>query len=445
MEYLKKDLLYNLKKSLNSNFFKSVFVMASGSTLAQMINLLFSPFLTRIYGPEAFGVLGLFISIISVVTPMSALTLPTAIVLPKKNSEAVEITKASLSIIVVNALLTGMVIFFLRDYIIKVFNLSEISSFLYLIPFTVVIMGLVQITTEWVVRTKNFKLKSKGDVYKELISNIMKLVVGLFFPLAFILILFSLSGHLIYITFLLMGLHKAVKHISHRDSLSFSSTTWGILKKYKDFPLFRAPQALLEAFTQSLPIIILTAFFGPAPAGLYTIGKKVVKLPSILIGTSIGMVYYQRASEEANKSKPIFRLFMKSTLTLILTGIIPFSVFFFFSPVLFSLVFGSDWHRAGVYATWISLWAFSNFINYPAVRTLPVINAQKFHLKFSVYNITTKCLALVIGAAVFNNDLAAIILYSSTGAINNLIMISITGLLCSKFDQKNETLKNRSN
>lgn len=53
----------------------------SGTVGAQAIGLLTIPIITRQYGPEAFGVLGFVMAITNILNPVSALTLPSSIVI----------------------------------------------------------------------------------------------------------------------------------------------------------------------------------------------------------------------------------------------------------------------------------------------------------------------------------------------------------------------------
>jgi IS5 family transposase len=65
-----------------------VAVVASGTAGAQAITMGFSPVITRLYGPEAFGLLGVFMAMVQVLVPAAALTYPIAIVLPKEDRDA---------------------------------------------------------------------------------------------------------------------------------------------------------------------------------------------------------------------------------------------------------------------------------------------------------------------------------------------------------------------
>src|SRR5699024_11784167 len=102
-----------------------------------------------------------------------------------------------------------------------------------------------------------------------------------------------------------------------------------------------------------------------------------------LIGKSVGDVFYPRIAEAYNNDENVTNLIFKATVILAVIGIIPFGTVILFGPFLFSLVFGSDWFMAGEYARWIALWVYFMFINQPSVRSLPVLSAQAFHLKFT--------------------------------------------------------------
>lgn len=77
-----------IKQTFKSSLLKNMAIMISGSVGAQIILLLLSPIITRLYGPEAYGVMGAFNSIINIVIPIAALTYPDTIILPKKDHHA---------------------------------------------------------------------------------------------------------------------------------------------------------------------------------------------------------------------------------------------------------------------------------------------------------------------------------------------------------------------
>src|SRR5690625_3195626 len=83
------------EKVFKSKFIKNVTIMATGAAGAQIIALLTLPIITRLYGPEAYGILGTFNSFVNIIVPIAALTYPIAIVLPKSQVEALGIIRLS--------------------------------------------------------------------------------------------------------------------------------------------------------------------------------------------------------------------------------------------------------------------------------------------------------------------------------------------------------------
>lgn len=211
-----------------------------------------------------------------------------------------------------------------------------------------------------------------------------------------------------------------------RNSEIFEIGVKSVAKKHYDFPLYRAPQDLLDAFQQSFPVVLLTMFFGPAATGFYTIGRTVLRLPSNLIGKAVGDVFYPRIAEAANKNEDVSKLIKKGTIALAGVGIIPYGLVVLFGPFLFSFVFGTEWEMAGEYARWIALWSFFALMNRPSVRSIPVLKIQRFYLVYTLIWTIVKLLLIVLAYYLFKSDVVAIALFCLSGVVSNTILISIT-------------------
>src|SRR5690606_19830586 len=59
-------LLTRIKQLGQSKFVRNVAIVATGTAGAQAITMAFAPVITRLYGPEAFGLLGTFMAILGV-------------------------------------------------------------------------------------------------------------------------------------------------------------------------------------------------------------------------------------------------------------------------------------------------------------------------------------------------------------------------------------------
>src|SRR5690625_1256817 len=108
-----------IKKIFKKKFVRNVFIVASGAVGAQALSLLLSPIITRLYGPEAFGVLGTFTALTKIVIPIAALTYPVAIVLPKSDNNAKSIIKLSFIITIFMSIISLIILLFFKETVIS--------------------------------------------------------------------------------------------------------------------------------------------------------------------------------------------------------------------------------------------------------------------------------------------------------------------------------------
>ncbi|HLR18614.1 MAG TPA: oligosaccharide flippase family protein [Staphylococcus sp.] len=418
-----KTLILNV---LKKKFVRNVIMIVAGTAGAQAIAMIMSPIITRMYGPEAFGMMGTFSSIINILVPIAALAYPIAIVLPKRDINAKKIIELSLIITVFNAILSLIILLFFNNSIVNLFNLKEISNYMFLIPLVILFGGFMQVSEQWLIRTKQFSINAKVTILQSAITNGSKVGIGFFYPVAAVLVVITAMANGLKATLMaILSKKSSYKEVENNVDEELK-TTKQLAKEHYDFPMYRAPEMFLNATSNGLPVLMLSTFFGPAAAGFYSIGKTVLRLPAELIGKSVGDVFYPRIAEAANNKENLPLLIKKATLALAGVGILPYGLIIIFGPTIFSLVFGSDWAVAGEYARWIAIWSYVGFMNRPSVRSLPVLSAQRFHLIYTIIMLITRVLALAIGYYIFHSDLIAVALFGISGAILNFGLITIT-------------------
>lgn len=418
-----------------NKFIRSVFIVASGTAGAQAIAMAFTPFVTRLYGPEAFGLLGTFIAVISVLTPMAALTYPIAIVLPKKDKDAFKLIKLSLTIALFTSSIVMIIIFLWGEVLSRFFNAEKFTNYLWLVPIAMLFSACNDSLSQWLIRKELFNVTAKVSILQSIINNLTKIGAGLAYPFGVTLILIQTLTQAIS-SILLFIASKPTFPLRNRVKEDIENKSFKELAyQYRDFAVFRAPEVTINAASQSLPIIVLASFFGPSSAGFYTLARSIMAIPSSLIGNSIGSVLYPKLSETANNEKPIYPLIKKATLLIASVGSLPFLIVIFFGPWLFTFVFGVQWIKAGEYAQWLSIWLFFGFANIPSIKAIPVINAQGFQLTFTSVTIILRLVAMALAYFLYKTDQSAIIAFSLVGALANLFLISIIFNKCKKYDQ----------
>lgn len=422
---LLKKLFNKIKLMITRPFIRNVFVVASGTILMQIITILFSPIYTRLFSPEAIGIFDVFSSTAFMIVPIGALTFPLSIILPKEDSEAKDLVILSLGISSVIFVLLLGVFYFFDNFIVNTLQINSLQPYLLLIPFMVFFSTNMETIKQWLIRKNMFYLTSKVGVIKSLFVNISKVLLGLIVPTAGVLIVITVAGQGIYVFLLLFGSGILSLFLKNRKKVKPNKNIIKLARKYKEFPMYRAPQSLINSISSNLPILMLTAFYGSAASGFYAMGNRILRIPSVLIGKAIGEVFYPRFSRANNNDESLLKILLKATLILMGIGLIPFSLIMMFGPLLFGFVFGENWILAGVYARWIGIWAYTSFVNIPSVMSLPVLGAQRYHLIHTVLTIICKVGALSIGQIFFNNDIISIAFYAITAAFFDILLILV--------------------
>ena len=105
-----------------SEFSQNVLTLMTGSTLSQSIPIAISPILTRIYTPEDFGVYAIFLAIVTILGTIISGRYELAIMLPKKDEDAINIFALGLVITICLTVLTTILVITFNDYIVNLSN-----------------------------------------------------------------------------------------------------------------------------------------------------------------------------------------------------------------------------------------------------------------------------------------------------------------------------------
>jgi O-antigen/teichoic acid export membrane protein len=423
MELNQYLIQFKIKKLLKSTFVRNMTTITGGTAIAQIVTIAFSPIITRLYGPEAFGILGVFLSITAILLTISTLCYVHAMVLPKDDTDGLLILKLSLKIATIFAIITAGVIIPFGGSIAPLLDMEVVAPYLFLIPLSVYLASLAQGYDQWLIRTKHFKASSSITIIQSLSLNGLKTGIGFFAPFAVVLIGLSTLGNGIHALLSAVFSHQSRQPVKKLLLLEEQKRTKELAIEYRDFPYYRAPREFLGSISRNIPIILLATLFSPNTAGLYAIGERVLKLPTTLISQALGKVFLPRISEAAHNGENIQKLIIKATLGLAGFGIIPYGLVIAFGPWLFGFVFGAEWIKAGEYARWLAVWMFIQFISVPCSQAVAVLGMQRWYLMYEIISVALRFLSLIIGFYIVKDNLMAIIFFCISGTILGIILI----------------------
>ena len=360
---------------MRSEFSKNVLTLITGSTIAQAILIAISPILTRLYTPEDFGVLALFVAITSIFGSIANGRYELAIMLPKKDEDAINIFALGFIINVFITLMLFIIILIFHDKIVELLKNREISIWLYFIPISVFLMGIFNLLNYFNNRMKQYKDLAKANVYKSIGGAIIQLSLGLLKAGAIGLITGQIFSQIITNTKLFFNIKNLnlFKHVNKLKILAFA-------KRYKDFPEFSMWAGLLNSLSTYLINILISLFFSVKTLGFYSLAQRMLGMPSVLIGSSISQVYFKEAVLEKQQTGKSITAFIFTFKKLLLMSLVVFGLLFFFVEDIFAFIFGEEWRIAGKYAKILLLFYMVRFVSSSLSITTTIFEKQRMAL-----------------------------------------------------------------
>jgi len=414
------------KHAPRGSFKANVLTLMTGTAVAQLLLVGISPVLTRLFAPDAFGVFGVYLSLVSILGALGTLRFDQAMMLPKDAEVAAALFWAALASasLISGISLAGCILFYRP--ILAVLKVAELSGWIFLLPFSLFFFGAYTALISWSTRRKKFARQSFSQVARSLAIVVVQVVAGALRSGPGGLVGGAVAGDACAAAVLARQVQREDGGILRR------ALTWRKIKaaarEYRDFPLFSSTQNFLNAISQNIPLLLLANYFGPAVAGFYVLAVRGIQVPMNFFLTSLRQVFFQKASELYNRGGDAWGLYRSMTLRLGKLVALPSLAVFLFGPRLFAFALGGRWLMAGVYARWLVPWLALMFANVPAVLFAQILRRQKAVLLIDVALLASRVLAIVAGG-LRHDPLLAVVLYSLVGVAVNLYIIIWVGRL----------------
>ena len=367
------NLLCYLKGLISqSEINKNSLIVIAGSIAAQIIPLIFSPVLSRIYTPEQFGMF----STISVASGMigiaSCLRYEHAIILPDQNETAEKIASGAIRISVLIAFILWLVLLLYSDALAKRLNFHASYHYLSVIPIITLCMGIFQTGTYWLIRKKAFKRNALSKIIQTVSITFISIVVGIYFKQTGLIIGFT-AGWLILSAFMAWQLKKEKLNIFRQPAHEITLS----LKHYRKFPIFNLLPALMNAVASSLPVFFISSYYSQEITGLYNQTRIVILAPISLITLSLSQIYLEHIAAKV-RNKESIQPTIKSILRklLLISGLL-FIISLTIAPMLFEWFFSKTWRMSGVFLQILIFSYAIQFVVSPLSNVLIALNRIK--------------------------------------------------------------------
>lgn len=397
-----------IKTIFKSEFLRNIFTLLSGASFAQLITFITIPILTRIYTPEDFGFIAIYLSICNILVTVATGRYEYAIMLPKDNRNALAIIKGTSKIILLTSLIVLVLIVILKNTDYKILEFIK-PNYFYFIPLSVAVLAFIKVLLQWESRNKKFKIQATAKIAQSSFTNATNIGFGFLQGFQKIGLFF---GHIIGQSIQLVILTKSIikkegKQFQNIKKEEIRSQ----LKTNLNFPLYSAPMGVLNAFSIDILIYTLNLFFSTTFVGLYSNANKAINYPLNLISQSFTSVFYQKISETNKKVKLYITSYF---LNFILAGLalIPIIIW---GEEIFMFFLGKEWEIAGSIAKYLAPLTITSF----AMRSVS-----------NIFSLTRKNKSLLIWQVIYLLLIIIVIFFSKSLSFEILLLnVSIFGSL----------------
>ncbi len=282
-------------------------------------------------------------------------------------------------------------------------NQPQLEPYLLMLPLGIFLASSYSALQSWFIRTRGFPVLAWTRVAQSASSAGTQVGLGFLSLAPFGLLVGQIMNSAVACATLGVRLAKG-----QRDRRSHVVTWWRVGRvagAYSRFPKYSTLEALCNTGSMQVPIVLIAAVAVGPEAGYLILAMTLMQAPMSLIGSAIGQVYLSRASEEYRVGR--LSLLTTDTLAYLLkVGIGPLIAAGIVSPVAFGMVFGPDWHRAGLLVSWMTPWFSLQFAVVPIAMALHVTGHQKHAFGMQFFGLAVRVLAVVCAANWFSNGVA---------------------------------------
>ncbi|MBO6515533.1 MAG: oligosaccharide flippase family protein [Bacteroidia bacterium] len=407
----------SIKQFLKSDFIKNAGLLFSSSGIAQLLALIVVPFLTRIYRDQSdHGHMASFLSLVAIGVAVSTLKYEQAIMIEEDRSRAKSLVKLSMWINLAWFILFGLLLLLCQRWLLPLLDLTVFENWLYLIPITIFLTGVVEIMTVWWNRERKYKRLSGNRLATAVTSSGYKLTHGL---LSFTRTNGLILGHTI-------GQLMSVVLYLPKSLFKQLTTNWTevreLIKTYQNFPKWAMPSTLINVIGTNLPVLIITPLLTAEMTGYFSNALKLTYIPLGAVSYAIGQVFYERLARL--KSEPE-RLVLTNNIVrfLFLLALLPVVVMVVWGDLITPFILGSDWAISGQMTQIVVLFYFVMYLSSPFAAAFEVYDKLSYQFWFTAAFTLATSLALYLTLRLTGNVFHGLIAFSFTGIIVRLAMM----------------------
>ncbi len=356
--------------------------LALTAVVGHAVTFLSLPIVLRIYGPEAFGEYSLVLSVAYVLLVAATLKLEVVIPTMRRVSLAARLTSAllMLSLLVgVTVFPAGLLLYVLTGWqpghAIPVVSDYAVTAAL------VCLFGIFLVMRNWLVRLQALSGVAVMQIARPVGFIALAILFGYLWPekapangLALLLAtaISLLCAIVLGIIYVPRKLYRFVVPTRWRRS-------WQEVRTNTRYLSAVSVSQVLDLISLQVPLWITAGLYGATPAGWVALATRVVFLPAVVVGASLGPVLNRQVSADYYERRQLARKVTTYLVVLGIAGLAGFGLIALFADWITDIVFGGKWVGA---APTLRIYCFYGFAYFLSNTTafIPILLQEKRYL-----------------------------------------------------------------
>lgn len=391
-------------------FARRLTVLSGGTVLGQGLLVLVSPLLTRLYGPEEFGVLAVFSAVAAILCPIAAARYEVALPVVRDDRDAAGLAAAGCLAAVALAALSALALLAAGDALAAGLGIPGYGGALWFLPPMLLSWGLSIVLAHWSIRRGSFRVNAASNFALSASQALGQAALGLAGAGATALVAGYVAGSLVRCGLLLRALPRPDRALL-KGAMAAGRGMLALARGHWHYPAYSGSAALLQSAAQMLPAVFIAVLYGPAAAGWFGLGQRVTGMPTRMVGEAAAQAYLSEIAQ-AEGPAAVHRLFKRTALRFLLLGLVGLGPLLLAGPALFALIFGEPWRTTGAIVQILVPLHLARFVALPVAQTLNVTGRQHLHLAASLLGAAALLGSFALGAALGLPLEGTLLLYS---------------------------------
>jgi O-antigen/teichoic acid export membrane protein len=364
--------------------------IGTGTFMAQAVTFLFLPVISRIYVPEEYGKLSIFLSLAFILIPLGTLKLDIILMVVDNEEEADNL----LVIAILTSLFTSLATYpFTIIYFFHFENLTlqnaAFQSFLF--SLLLFLQCLMVLSLQAALRMRKDNLIVASSFVQNSSISVLQVILGKVQPTGEFLVIGFIFGKALGIIPMFNTLRQKIINVK----LNAGELT-GTLKIHGKSGGLLLIASFFDAASISLPAAAIGILFGLNYSGILGVTQAVLTVPITLVGGAIGSVLISELAksrrDNVGEIKSIDSPLNHLSKPLIFAAAVFTLSTFFVGPKVFEYLLGATWSDASKLIPWFAIPFGINFLWQPLSNLLYVESNWRMYLKFSMLRLTLSCL-----------------------------------------------------